>query len=110
MGVGIKNRSKLCHMIFERPFEANILQITQGFMVGRLIRRGYNEWSVITVCLLVLSFAYAALGLFVWNASTFCIAVFPLMIAGSVLSAVTLGRAINLVPYQNTGKMAEKQC
>ena len=68
------------------------------------MRRGFKESSLISTCLGLLSLAFADLGWFVRGVLDFSVIVVPLMIANSVISTVTLGKAIGTVPYADTGE------
>ena len=78
-------------------------QITQGLLVGRLTKLGYDDWTLIKVSVAALSLSYGCLALFVSDLISFCIVLFPMVLSGAVFSLVVQTMLTNTVSYNDTG-------
>ena len=74
-------------------------------IVGRLTKAGYSDWTLISSSLLVVALSYSAMGLFVTNLFSFCVVIFPMVVAGAVFSLIVQSMLTKTVTSDDTGKL-----
>jgi len=79
-------------------------QITQGLVVGRLTKLGFDDWTVISGSTAALCLSYGLLAL-VHTISGFCLACLPMVVAGAVFSTVIQAMITKTVRMEDTGKL-----
>ncbi|XP_002131621.2 solute carrier family 22 member 18 [Ciona intestinalis] len=79
--------------------------ISQGLVIGRLTKRGFNEWSLINGCVAVLCVSNALMSILVTGVIGFCISLIPMVVAGAVFSTVIQAMLTKTVQSEDTGSM-----
>ncbi|CAK8680399.1 solute carrier family 22 member 18-like [Clavelina lepadiformis] len=82
-----------------------VSMITQGLLIGRLTKYGFNDWTLINGSVACLCLSYGALALFVNDLISFCIALLPMVVAGAVFSTVVQAMLTRTVNANDTGSI-----
>ncbi|XP_039248180.2 solute carrier family 22 member 18-like [Styela clava] len=82
-----------------------VSMISQGLIVGRITNLGYGEWSIISGSIITICISYVLLLTIVTEVLSFCIALFPMVVAGAVFTTVMSGMLTKSVEPQDTGTM-----
>lgn len=82
-----------------------VSMISQGLIVGRISKLGLDEWTIIKGAIFIICLGYLLLLTTVYGVVTFCIALFPMVVAGAVFSTIMNSMLTKSVASQDTGTM-----
>lgn len=82
-----------------------VSMISQGLIVGKITNMGFEEWSIINGTIVTICLSYLLLLTMVTEVLTFCIALFPMVVAGAIFTTVMSGMLTKSVAPQDTGTM-----
>lgn len=82
-----------------------VSMISQGLIVGRISKLGFDEWTIIKGSVFIICLGYLLLLTTVYGVITFCVALFPMVVAGAVFSTILNSMLTKSVASQDTGTM-----
>lgn len=82
-----------------------VSMLSQGIIVGRITKMGFDEWNILKGAIFVICVSYIMMVTVVYEVISFCVSLFPMVVAGAVFSTVMNGMLTKSVSFQDTGTM-----